>query len=85
MVTMTHQTREESYNMGQHHDNDGTINKYDKEHVLGYDGVFDEFDYNDDVTSDADQAYEVHSTIMSPGSWVLDLTGNLCAQKFNKA
>ena len=29
--------------------------------------------------------YEVHSTIISPGSWVLDLSGNPRAQKTNKA
>ena len=29
--------------------------------------------------------YEVHSTIISPGSLVSDFTENLCAQKLNKA
>ena len=30
-------------------------------------------------------AYELHSTIISPGSRILDFTGNLRAQKLNKA
>ena len=51
---MTHQMKEESENMGKHHDDDGIIDDESEEHVLGYDEDFDVFHKNEDVTRKAD-------------------------------
>jgi len=57
IVTMTQQMKEESENQGKHHDDDGAIDDDAEENGLGDNEDFDGFDENEDVTSEADEAY----------------------------
>ena len=49
--------KEESENPGKHHDDEGAINDDAEENGLGDDDNFDNFDDNEDVTREADEAY----------------------------